>query len=362
MADLFNYLKWRGDILFTQLPVNDVDALIFSALIYLHFDGVVPGEMNASISMADAVDKLLSLPDANQRCRCPHDLTLLRQLAEADRFKDVLLTHYQNILVPEEDTQFAAITYLLPDGTAFLSFRGTDSTLVGWKEDFEMSFLECIPSQRLAREYTSLFAFASGVPIRLSGHSKGGNLAVYAAANVEPQLQSQILAVYNHDGPGFMEPMLSSPGYRAMVPKIRTFLPQSSVFGLLMERLEPNHFIRSNQVGILQHDPYSWEIMGKELVRAPGLTQDSKFLDRTITAWLAGMTREERGAFFDTLFDLLMMGNTSRPRDIMRPQNLRTYFKTLQADESVRKTIVSELISLVDSARASLPEAETESK
>lgn len=353
MADMFNYLKWRGDILFTQLPPNNADALIFTALAYVRFGGVVPAQMNASVTLAEAAEALSGLPDPDARVRVSNDLALLNAAAATDRYREVRLTHYQDILIPEEDTQFAAVTFLLPDGTAFLSFRGTDSTMVGWKEDFNMTFQDSVPAQRLAKEYTELFAFASGVPIRLGGHSKGGNLAVYAAAKADPLTQDKIIEVFNHDGPGFTEPMASDPGYLAVVPRIRTFVPQSSVFGMLLERREPVTIIRSNQVGLLQHDPYSWEIMGKDFIGMEALTPDSRFLDRTFTTWLAGMSREERNAFFDTLFDLLMVGDTSRPRDIMRPQNLRSYFKALKGDETMRRTVVSELINLADSARNS---------
>lgn len=352
MADMFHYLNWRGDILFTQLGPNNADALIFTTLAYVRFHGIVPEHMNAAVTLAEAAERLLALPDQQSRIRVSNDLALLQTAAAAPRFRDVLLTHYQDILVPEEDTQFAAVTFLLPDGTAFLAFRGTDSTLVGWKEDFSMSFQESVPAQRLAKEYTALFAFASGVPIRLGGHSKGGNLAIYAAAKSDASTQDKIIEVFNHDGPGFTEPMASDPGYLAMVPKIHTFLPQSSVFGMLLERQEPVTIIRSSQVGLLQHDPYSWEIMGTDFIEVEALTPDSRFLDRTFTTWLAGMNREERSAFFDTIFDLLMVGGTSRTRDILRPQNLRAYFRTLQGDASVRRTIVSELINLVESARA----------
>lgn len=360
MADMFSYLKWRGDILLTQLPLNNADALILSVLSYVRFDEIVPGEMDTSITLTAAAEQLLALPDPNTRSRVPNDLELLKAAAATERFGQIQLTHYQNTFIPEEDTQFAAVTFLLPDGTAFLSFRGTDSSLVGWKEDFNMTFQDSIPSQRLAKEYTELFAFAAKVPLRLGGHSKGGNLAVYAAAKADSTTQDRILQIFNHDGPGFIEPMVSDPGYLAIVPKIHTFLPQSSVFGMLLERREPVTIIRSSQVGLLQHDPYSWEIMGKDFLVMEELTPDSRFLDRTFTTWLAGMGREERSAFFDTLFDLLMVGDTSRPRDIMRPQNLRAYFKTLKGDETMRRTIVSELISLADSAIVSRQSGITE--
>ncbi len=350
MADMFDYLSWRGDILFSQLPPNNADALIFSTLAYISFDDIVFDHMRQFITLRQACDRLLCLEDPVSRCRVPSDLALLQAAAKTDRFGNVGLIFYQNVFVPEEDTQFAAVTFLLDDGTAFLSYRGTDSTLVGWKEDFNMTFQDSIAAQRLARDYAVRFGAATGAPLRLGGHSKGGNLAVYAAAKTSPALQSRVIEVFNHDGPGFTERMMTDPGYLNIVPKIRTFVPQSSVFGMLLEHEEPYTVIRSKQIGILQHDPYSWEIMGKDFIRVDGLTPDSQFLDRTFKEWLAGMTKQERSAFFDSIFDLAMAGGASDARDLLKPQNLRTFFKNLQEDETARTTIFTELGDLLESA------------
>ena len=353
MSDMFDYMKWRGDILFSQLPPNPVDALIFSTLSYINFTDIVPEDIRHYITLRDAALMLLDDPDAEKRCRVKADLDLIQAAAATERFGRTGLTCYRDVFIPQEDTQFAAVTFLLEDGTAFLTFRGTDNSLVGWKEDFNMTFQESIPAQRLAHEYTQNFAAASKAPMHLGGHSKGGNLAVYAAARIDYLTQKRIVRVYNHDGPGFSEQMMTDAGYLNIVPRINTYVPQSSIFGMLLEHEEPYIIIKSKQIGLMQHDPYSWEVMGSNFVPADSLTADSRFLDRTFRKWLADMSPEERNTFFDSVFDVLMVENASRPRDIVRPQNILAYIKTLQADESKRHVIASELARLLQSAQRS---------
>ncbi len=353
MADMFDYLQWRGDILFSQMGPNDVDALVFSSLAYLDFSGIVPEDAKGFVLLRDAAQQFLELPDQENRCRVMNDVTLLKAAAETERFGRVGMSFYRSIFDPAEDTQFAAVTFYLEDGTAFLAYRGTDNTLVGWKEDFNMTFQESIPAQRLALEYARELTFLSCAPLYLGGHSKGGNLAVYAGAKCGPEIQDRILRVYNHDGPGFAEGMLQDPGYRRIVPKIRRLVPQYSIFGMLLEHGEDHTVIRSNQIGIMQHDPYSWQIMGGSFILMDDRTEDSHFLERTFKLWLAGMTNEERSEFFDVLFDLLMMENASRPSHVIRPQNLVALFKTLQMDEDRRRVLTSVLMELLEAAKQS---------
>lgn len=360
MADMFDYLAWRGDLSFSQVPPGPADALIFSALSYIDLGGIVPATPHGWVRLEQAALEFLADPLAHQKVRVDQDMELLAAAAATARFRSVGVSNYQDIFIPEEDTQFSAVTFYLDDGSAFLAFRGTDNTLVGWKEDFNMTFLESIPAQRLARKYTADFAAASRAPLYLGGHSKGGNLAIYAAAMSESAVQRRICQVYNHDGPGFMAHILKDPGYLAIVPKIRTYVPQSSVFGLLLDREEPHTVIRSRQLGLMQHDPYTWEVMGAGFVTVEGLTADSRFLDKTFKTWLAGMDAEERNAFFDSVFELLMVDDTSRPRDILRPQNLRSYIQNLKSDDNVRGIIASELASLLRSAWAGVKRTNTQ--
>ncbi len=347
MTDMIDYLKWRGDILFSQLPPNPVDALIFSTLAYISYDGIVPQEMHRWVMLEDVAGTFLTLPDADKKVRVKQDLELIKAAAETARFRRVGLSYYKNVLIPEEETQFAAVTFFLEDGSAFLTFRGTDNTLTGWKEDFNMSFQESVPAQRLALQYVQDFARISSVPIRLGGHSKGGNLAVYAAAKCDASVQLRIKEVYNQDGPGFTDNLMGYPGYQNMVPKIFTYVPQSSLIGMLLEHEEPYIVIKSRQIGVLQHDPYTWEVMGKDFIHMKEVTADSQFADKTIKAWLAKMDNNERDKFIDAVFELLASGDADYTYEIMHPKNVMAYLKTLGSDDEMRKVLAGELVKFV---------------
>ena len=348
---MFDYLTWRGDILFSQCPVNPVDALILSTLAYTQFGGLITDDPLHPVFLHNAVDAFFALPDREKKVRDRRDLDLLLAAAESPRFRNVGLCFYRDEFIPEEETQFAAMTFLLEDGSAYLAFRGTDYSLAGWKEDFNMSFLETVPAQRKAVTYAEDFCDHFSGPVYLGGHSKGGNLAVFAAAKTVPEIQHRIRTVYNLDGPGFGEYLMGDPGYLAMVPKIETYIPQSSIIGMLLEHEEEYTVIRSRQVGLLQHDPYSWDLMAARFLEAVDISPDNRFLDRTIKNWLSGMSNEDRSAFVDTVYELLSTGGAKKTYHLLRPQNIRSVIKTLNADENVRRLLATELAELIQSAR-----------
>ena len=351
LYDMFDYLEWRGDLPFRKIGPNPVDMLIFSTLSYINYDGIVSENPNRSITLQEAAEQFLALPDKEQKVRVKKDIELLEAAANSERFRGVGMAFYRNLFVPSEEKQFAAITYYIGDGTAVLAFRGTDRTLVGWKEDFNMTFQDSIPAQREALKYLEEYALNRLEPIRLAGHSKGGNIAVFAAAKAELEIQQRIVEIHNQDGPGFSEAMMNDPGYRAILPKLRSYVPQSSVIGLLLEHEEPHTIIKSNQIGIMQHDPYSWQILGPNFIQEDALTSDSRFLDRTFKNWLSQMTNEERSEFFDTVFGLLESTGAERTGELIRPQNVLAYVKTLKTNESMRSVLASEFSRLVSSAR-----------
>jgi len=351
MPKMFDYLKWRGDLPFSQAPLNPVDALIFSSLCYTEFGEIVTDDPIRPVFFRDAVDHFFSIPDHEKRIRVKKDLELLLEAAESPRFRNVGLCFYRDEMIEEEESQFAAMTFLLDDGSAFLAYRGTDYTLVGWKEDFNMSFQDTVPAQRKAVEYLQEFAGVFSGQMYLGGHSKGGNLAVFAAAEAPRDIQQRIQRVYNLDGPGFGEYLMGTEGYLNMVPKIETYIPQSSIIGMLLEHEEPYTVIRSTYVGVMQHDPYSWELMGGKFLEAEDLSPDNKFMDRTLKHWLAGMTMEERNEFVDTVFSLLGQGGAKKVYHLLHPQNISTLLKTLSTDTNVRTVLATELASLIESAK-----------
>lgn len=195
---------------------------------------------------------------------------------------------------------------LLPDKTAYIAFRGTDDTIVGWKEDFNLAFLPVVPAQRMAAEYLAAAAAAlPSHPLRVGGHSKGGNLAVYSAVFCGEAVQNQLMRVYNNDGPGFRTSLLGLPEHRRVADKITTILPESSVVGMLLEHEERYEVVRSTQSGLWQHDGFSWQVRGEKFEHLPDLTEGGKLVDETIRTFILSLSPEQRVAFTDALFDIL---------------------------------------------------------
>lgn len=347
MYDIFDYLEWRGDLPFSRVKPNPVDLLIFSTLSYISYDGIVPERSGSRISLRVAAERFFAQSDLENKFRVKKDLELLEAAANTDRFGEVGMSFYRNVFVPEKETQFAAVTYYLNDGTALLAFRGTDRTLVGWKEDFNMTFQDSVPAQREALRYLEEFALHSLVPIRLAGHSKGGNLAVYAAAKADPFIQQRIIEIHNQDGPGFREKMMTDPGYLTIVPKISTYIPESSVVGLLLEHEEPYTVIKSKQIGPMQHDPYSWEVLRNDFIHMKEISEGSRFIDQTTKAWLDSMTTKERNTLVDVIYEILTSGGASRTGDLIHPKQIGNYVKSLVTDEKKRFTIGNRLVDLV---------------
>lgn len=351
---MFDYISWRGDLSFSAVPFGPVDALVFSSLVYLDFQGVVPSDMAHPVPLHVAAEAFGALADSGERTRVKEDLALLKAAGASPRFRNTRLGFYRTRLLEAEQTQFAAMAWLLEDGTVFLAFRGTDGTLIGWKEDFNMSFQSSVPAQREAADYTREFADSFPVLLRLGGHSKGGNLAVYAGAKLGAQRQKRLLAVYNLDGPGFTESLLGDPGYLALVPKIHTYIPESSVIGILLEHEDAYTVIKSRQVGVLQHEPYSWEIMGGDFVHVGQMSPGSRFVDRTIKNWIRDMSREDREALVEAMYRLLSAGGASQVEELLHPRSIRAFFKTLSGDRELQKRLGSELLELLRAAHESL--------
>ena len=350
MANLFDYLLWRGDLPMELVPPNPVDTLILSELCYLDLGGLVPQDFVHPVPLNVVAEAFGARPDRGERDRVKQDGQLLAACAKSRRFGQLRLIFYRSELLPEMQSQFAACVWLLPCDTALLTYRGTDMSLAGWKEDFNMSFQSSVPAQEKALRYLEAFARVHEGPIRLAGHSKGGNMAVYAAACCQPELQERILSVHNHDGPGFHSAMLASPGYRAILPKVRTFLPQSSVVGMLLEHEEPYTVVKSRQVSLLQHEPYSWEVLGGDFVKMEEVDENSRLLDKTIKTWLAGRTLAERNEFVDALYDLLTVGEVADLRQVILPRNVLRYLRTLTTDEQMRTILAREFLQLFKTA------------
>lgn len=351
MASMLDYIAWRGDLSFSSSAPNEVDALIFSTLSYIPFRGSVERNPEKPVLLRQAAREFFDIPDSEGYIRTQNDLELLKAAGESQRFGNIRIAEYRKIFIKERDTQFAAVTFLLDDGSIFISFRGTDNTLVGWKEDFSMCFRREIPSQKLAKQYLQDVLMDHSGPVRVSGHSKGGNVAVYAVSQSVPVIRERILEVYNQDGPGFSEAFLEDPGYRQILPILHTQVPQSSVIGMILNRAEPIAIVKSNQSGIMQHDPFSWEVQGNRLVAVDSLSGNSIFLQLTIKNWLLGMDMETRVRMVDMLFDLLASGDVEVTGDLFQPKNLVACVSRLRSSETIRKYLTEDLTGLFHAAK-----------
>lgn len=358
MANLFDYLTWRGDLTLAQSPFGDVDALILSTLSYIFFDDIVPESMTETISVKEACEAFLSRPRENWKIRDAEDERLLRELPQSPRFAGMRLCGYVNKLDFAAQKQFSALTVLLGDETVFVAYRGTDHSLVGWKEDFNMSFMDAVPAQLEAESYLRQAAARFSLRLRLGGHSKGGNLAVYAAAMCPKEIQARILSVYNHDGPGFREKMLRREGYRAILPRVHTFLPQSSVIGMLLEHEEAYMVVQSGESGFMQHDPYSWEVLGPGFVRLESLTEQSRFLDKTVKLWLDGLNEEQRECFVDTVYAVVTMAPVDAFGEAaVSPKVVLDALTAMkEEDEETRKFMLDSVKLLLQAAKTTLAE------
>ena len=307
MTNLFDYLNWRGDLDFKASPFNPVDNIILSQLTYLTLDDIVPGpEEKEGITIELAIriyrEKLNSPEGVKQTSFFKDDPKLIETLAASRRFGKCHLFGYVNHVDINREIQFSALGINTTDKMSFIAYRGTDVSIVGWKENFNMSFKEVIPSQIEAAKYLKKMASRIKGRFRVGGHSKGGNLAIYAAANCGKNIQRRITNIYSNDAPGFNEKFLSSAGFISIKNKIISYVPQESIIGMIFKHKYNNIIIKSSQTGILQHDLYSWEVTHNDLVHAGNLTVSSRFVNNTLHSWIDNLDNARREKFIETIY------------------------------------------------------------
>ena len=312
MANLLDYLDWRGDLTLEQAPFNEVDNLILAELSFVEFSGIVPapGE-GESVPLHQAAEAFFETVPAGEKIEMgvlvPDAIPdMLRKMADSNRFRDMKLNCFVSWLDTEKAEQFAALTVETGDGLLYLSFRGTDDTLAGWKEDFLLACLPEIPAQKMAVQYVR--DVARQFPrrrLRLGGHSKGGNLAVYAGVYAPGSIQKRIHAIWSNDGPGFHDDILDLPEHQRVADRIVSIVPKSSVVGMLLEHEEDYTVVDSNQLGFMQHDGFSWQVLGDHFITLRQVTQQAHFSDQELRGWVHGLSVEQRETFVGALFDVL---------------------------------------------------------
>ena len=349
-GDLNDYVAWRGDIPLSQVPWSTLDSLLLAVVCYQDFD--LPEAMTLENIVHTGIQPNRDVSAEHKR------VALINQMATHPRFANLMLQKQISILDADRSLQFSALTCTSPDssGPVIIAYRGTDHTLVGWKEDFMMSYSSPVPAQSHALALLQEVAESTGSrPLVLTGHSKGGNLASYAAAHASAEIQSRILEVASFDGPGLDDATMESAGYAQVRKKLHSVIPNGSVVGLLMNYHPDYTVVQSTTVGLFQHDPFSWEIMGGRFIEAPETTRSSQLMNETVHTWLGKCTAEEVQSFVETLFTALEKLYPQRGEEDLyeiRPASLvdaGAYIHSL--DAAMREQILSLLQSLFISGR-----------
>lgn len=306
MANILDYVKDYGHYTLNQKPFGAEDNLVLAQLSYGRYEGGQSQMPCALSELMGSVERGLSRLDGR----------LFKLAATSARFSGAIAFEYVSTFDPEQEKQFSAITYLLPDGTAYIAYRGTDNTLVGWKEDFNLSFMTPVPAQIEALDYINRIGGMLGCPLRVGGHSKGGNLAVYASAYCKQPIEQRIIEIYNNDGPGHDTNTVNSEGYLRIKSRIRSYIPKSSVIGMLMEHGDDYTVVDSDAHGLFQHNPYTWLMRDGEFIVVEHLSKTSMCINESIRQWLKDMSAEKRKSMFNIVFDVLSASDAKTVREL----------------------------------------------
>lgn len=306
MANLIDYIEWRGDITFEMKELNEIDAAVFSQVVYAPFEKVL--QDGVVYTFADAAE-LLEGTDPAELEGGPFarqaGIETLRALRSTERFGALRIAAFILDTSIDEESQFCAMAVEISPDTVVIVYRGTDGTIVGWHENFNMGFMKATTGQRKAVEFINKAVKPCYSTVYVAGHSKGGNLAMYASVFSDASVRDRIKAVYNNDGPGFLDEVIESAEYKAMVPRIRTFIPESSMIGIILEHREKVYVVGSTASGFDQHSPMTWKLKGIHFEELPSTDAKSQFVDKLIRSWLVGMNQEQLKTFSETLFRTL---------------------------------------------------------
>ncbi|MCB6546067.1 MULTISPECIES: DUF2974 domain-containing protein [Blautia] len=307
MGNIMDYISWRGDLTFAQSPFNEVDNLILACFSYVNLDRIPAVTRQKGIELKKLVKEFKKLHTIKE---LEADKSFIRlapfmmfEMAESVRFGNCVIRNYVNEIVTEAEQQFSAVEIVLEDGTSYISFRGTDDTIIGWKEDFNLS-TGVVPAQERAVEYMQRISDKASGMLRVGGHSKGGNLAIYGSVMCK-SVHDKILEIYSNDGPGFSKEFQDSPETAEMMPKIIRIIPEYSIIGTLLEHEKKPIIVASTSRGLLQHDGFSWEVQGPGLVRRDSLNKTALRFIEILHKWIDGMDTEQKRLLIEDLFATL---------------------------------------------------------
>lgn len=349
MGNLITYVQQYGAQTFEDKALTDIDVLVLTEIAYLPFDEIVPQSFDVTKAISlNQLGKEFEKIKEKEHEKNPFMITeeriqLLELVSNSQRYKDIEVFGFINDIDDERTKQFAAVCYQWEEENRWIIFRGTDESLTGWKEDFMMTYSDLIPAQTDAIEYLKKQAETFFGTLNVSGHSKGGNLSLYASAMQNEAVQKRIGQIYCWDSPGVHRSILSTKGYQRVVSKAKRYIPQDSIVGLMLESQVPYHIIESQGSGISQHSALMWNIEEDRFVELTELTRNSQLTDQTFKQWIETVSDEDLKLFFDTFFEVFFEMGVETVNDVY--YNFRNYMqeffkKAYQMDTEKREILL----------------------
>ena len=306
--NIIDYVS-KNSLTMKDSPFNEVDSLVLSQLSYLYYDKVkLPcqiRDLNKNFYDLLGTDR----DDLN-------NLNLLEKVCSSKRFSNIIVNYYVEKDNLVENKQFSAVTFLLETGDIYIAYRGTDGTVNGWKEDFNMAYLSPVPAQQEALKYLDSILALTRNYCYIGGHSKGGNLAFYAA--IYSSNKSRIKQVFSHDGPGFPEKIIKSREYQQIKSLLAKTIPESSIIGMLLYNNENYTIIKSSESGILQHDPFSWLVENNSFIHLTKLTKSASYTNKVLKDTINNLTENEKRKFIEALFTVFDQANIKTLKDLSK--------------------------------------------
>lgn len=346
MANLFDYLNWRGDITFEQVPFGKIDALLLAQISYCLIDGLISVDFNEKISLKTLSERMKNVPDSEDRKKIGYLINknttdLLFCAGDSKRFEDVKICGYKEVFDEEKTEQFVGILFFA-DNKAIISFRGTDDSFVGWKEDFNISWQDEIPALTDAKKYLKEAAGQVKNKLIIIGHSKGGHLAFASAVEAEKSVKKRIEAVYNFDGPGFPKKYYEKPEYLEIKDKIISVYPELSIVGMIFYHPDDFEIVKSDGVAVMEHDALTWQILGNNFVTVDKFNSTSDFFYKAFNEWAGNLEKNQTKQFVQALFDVIEASGAKSNYEFIENSlvsNARMVAKYASFDKETKKEV-----------------------
>ena len=341
--NIIDYIKKNKDKTFQELPFNEIDDLIYALLPYIDFTNIVPAFKSKKVTLKEVALKLRGKKNDFRGMFIGNTFKMLEIMRDSRRYQDTLLYNYMNVV--NSDMQFGAITMKLPDNSIYVAFAGTDTSIIGWEEDFKMTYLYPGASQKYASIYLNKAIGLLDKKVRVGGHSKGGNLAICAVMNSHFWIRKKVKKINNFDGPGFLKKEIESKVYQKIEPRIKMYVPKESIIGMLFYNTLDYVVIKSKGLRILQHDTFNWQCKNTEFIR-DSQSKRSKALQQKLTKKLEELSLDERTLLVNNLFNIFKNNNIKDTKEI----KVKEIFKLIKEFKKLDKetqNLLTELLIII---------------